>query len=97
MKIIEVIAPASMYSKEVVQRAAHRHSDDYFIEIVQGGEAFQIRLTPKDGTLDTCRISLQLNNDLLDEALRESVRQQTSAIQEILLRAALAGASGGER
>lgn len=95
METIEVIVPIGMYSKEVVVRAAHRHSHFYFVEPVLEGEFFRIRLTPKSEDTDTAFISRQVSNDLLDEALRESVRVQAGPIQEVLLRAALIGATAG--
>lgn len=96
MNAIEISLPAGMYSKDVVVRAAHRHSHACFVEVVPEEQAFKIRLTPRSEDADAASIRGQLNNDLLDESLRESVRTQTGAIQEVLLRAAVIGATGGD-
>ena len=97
METIEILAPSGIYSKETVLRAAHRHSGSCFVEVSHEGDSYQIRLSPKSALLDASQVSIQVKSDLVDEALRESVRQQTGAIQELLLRAALMGAGGGER
>ncbi|WP_133499622.1 hypothetical protein [Cognatilysobacter terrigena] len=88
MASITVDIDSALYSPEVALRAAHRQSADCFVEVQSRERGVQVVLTPKGARRpEECRT--RLLNDLVDEALRERVAHQTSALRDVLIEAAL--------
>ncbi|GAB3052711.1 hypothetical protein [Stenotrophomonas tumulicola] len=92
MESSEFVIDRSLYSDEVVTRAAHRHSGECSIELLlrEGNLVVVFRAAHgKDLPFD---LRARLFNNLLDEKLRALVRAETQGIQQELVQAALAQA-----
>lgn len=89
MSTIEVRFDPLFFSSEAVARAAHRYTDDYFVQIESGISELIVRLDPKGDEVDTSRAVEYLGNAVLDEQLRAHVRRETSELHAVLVEAAL--------
>ena len=89
MATVDVYLDGAIFSNEVVARAAHRYTNEYFVEIESHPSRPLVRLTPKGAKTDTTELTERFRNDALDESLRERVRIETSELQTVLIRAAL--------
>ncbi|MDH5824961.1 His-Xaa-Ser system protein HxsD [Luteimonas sp. RD2P54] len=79
----------TLFSDDVVSKAAHRYSSDFFVEIQVEGTSTVVRLTPKNNVADQLRVLERFHNDVLDERLRDVVKNETADLQVILIKAAL--------
>lgn len=93
MDAVEIGFDTRLYSTDAVMRAAHRYTHDFFVALEAVDAQIMVRLTPKQDGLDISQIPQRLQNDVLDEQLREKVRSETSALQATLAQAALFGAT----
>lgn len=89
MNAIEIVMDGALFSVEVIARAAHRYTGDYFIETVSTSSGALVRLTPKTDSLNFHFLAERFQNDALDERLRERVRVETGDLHAALVRAAL--------
>lgn len=89
MERSEFVIDRSLYSDEVVTRAAHRHTESCAVEIFVRGDDFVVALQPRQSPVSAEELRAQFVNDLLDERLRALVRFETQGLQQELVRAAL--------
>lgn len=89
MERSEYVIDRSLYSDEVVTRAAHRHTESCAVEIFVRGNDLVVALQPRQSPGSTGDLRAQFFNDLLDERLRALVRIETQGLQQELVRAAL--------
>jgi His-Xaa-Ser system protein HxsD len=89
MDAIEIILDGGLFSADVVARAAHRYTGDYYAETVSTPAGALVRLTPKTDHVSTALLAERFRNDALDERLRERVRTETGELHTSLVRAAL--------
>lgn len=93
MDAVQIGFDTRLFSADAVTRAAHRYTHDFFVALEAVDAQVLVRLTPKQDGLDISQISERLQNDVLDEQLRERIRSETSALQATLTQAALLGAT----
>jgi His-Xaa-Ser system protein HxsD len=93
MDAIEIILDGDLFSADVVARAAHRYTGDYYAETVSTPAGALVRLTPKTDSVGTALLAERFRNDALDERLRERIRTETRELHAALVRAALAQAA----
>jgi His-Xaa-Ser system protein HxsD len=89
MDAVEIRLDAGLFSGDVVVRATHRYSGDFFIELISEPAGHLVRLSPKESSTNTERLAERFRNDALDECLRARVRAETSELQAVLVQAAL--------
>ena len=93
MDAIWIDVEVELFSPDVVARAAHRYTGEFFVETVLSPSAGRVAFTPKHADADTSVLALRFGNDLLDERLRAQIREETADIQTTLVQAALREAS----
>lgn len=91
MDAIQIGFDTRLFSFDAIVRAAHRYTNDFFVDLEYADVKVLVNLTPKRYGLSTTGFLEQLQNDVLDEQLREKVRVETSALQATLAQAALLG------
>lgn len=96
MDAIDLQLDARLFSCDVVTRAAHRYSGEFFVELVSEADVFVVRLTPKTHQANTDQLAERFRNDVLDESLRERMRAETSQLRDTLIQAALQQARPAE-
>lgn len=89
MTTIDIRFDSEVFSADAVIRAAHRYTDEFFIQLESGGPDLLVRLAPKSDEVDTSRLAERLRNDVLDEQLRAQVRKETSELHTVLVNAAM--------
>lgn len=89
MERSEFVIDRSLYSDEVVTRAAHRHTESCAVEIFVRGIDLVVALQPRQSPVLAEELRAQFFNNLLDERLRDLVRVETQGLQQELVRAAL--------
>ena len=90
--IYKVTFPAlkSLFSAEVVLKAAYSLVDQAYIHIDEDEENWQVMIGPKDDGLDTEKLQGEFENELLFQAVRLNVYNRTHAVRELLLARAMA-------
>lgn len=91
MDAIRIKIDTGVFSSDVIARAAHRYTGDYFVDLALSSD--QVVLTPKHAGVDTSQVAARFHNDLLDERLRTRIRDETADLQATLVQAALREAS----
>lgn len=89
MDAIWIDVDVGLFSPDVIARAAHRYTGEFFVETVLSPSAGRVAFTPKHADADTSVLALRFNNDLLDERLRAHIREETADLQTTLVQAAL--------
>lgn len=93
MDAIRIDIDVGVFSPDVISRAAHHYTGDFFVELRLSAPSCFVELTPKCANLDVANVALRFGNDLLDERLRSVIREQTADLQLTLVKAALREAS----
>lgn len=84
----------ALYPKEAVMKAAYHFIDRCYIHVDICNEDYAVSITPKKGfQLDD--ISGEFENELLAQAVRYYVYQQTHTIREILIARAMSSTISG--
>jgi His-Xaa-Ser system protein HxsD len=94
---MELVLDESVFSLDVVTRASHRYSRDFWVELSRGTGGLHLRLQPRQDSVDVACLEQRVRNDLLDERLRAAVRSSTDALRDVLVEAALGHARPGHR
>jgi His-Xaa-Ser system protein HxsD len=89
MSTIEVRFDSVLFSSEAVTAAAHRYTNDYFVQIERGISHLIVRLNPRGDGVNASQVAEHLRNSVLDEQLRAHIRRETSELHAILVEAAL--------
>jgi His-Xaa-Ser system protein HxsD len=74
----------SSYSLDAIQRAAYRMSDRTSCEILVEEGAVEVVLTPL-GNADAAGMVAELRNEVLDQVLRERIREETRDVRNLVL------------
>lgn len=83
----------SIYSTDVVMRAAYRLTDRFYVFLERTSDcAVRVALSRKRANVTLGDPRGELANLLVDEAVRQSVRRETSAARDVIIRTALAEA-----
>ena len=80
---------ASIYSREIILKAAYAFIDKYYIHIDKEGNDYLVFISTKDEDGDA-NIAELFENELISAAIRMQVFQQTHVIRELLLGRAMA-------
>ena len=80
---------ASVYSREIILKAAYAFIDKYYIHIDKQGNDYLVFINAKDGDGDA-NIAELFENELISASIRIQVFQQTHVIRELLLGRAMA-------
>ena len=80
---------ASIYSREIILKAAYAFIDKYYIHIDKEGNDYLVIISTKDEDGDA-NIAELFENELISAAIRMQVFQQTHVIRELLLGRAMA-------
>lgn len=86
---IDIFVDGSLYSADVVARAAHRLTATSTVELSAAEGGFLLRVVPQNPVVDPAAIRSAFMTDLLDERLREKVAEQTRSLHGTLVEAAL--------
>lgn len=89
MDATRIDVDTGVFSPDVIARAAHRYTGEFYVELVLSAPPSHVVLTPKHAGVDTANLALRFGNDLLDEQLRARIRTETSDLQTVLVEAAL--------
>jgi His-Xaa-Ser system protein HxsD len=79
-----VVFDLGAQSLDAVQRAAYRLSDRASFEITVGEGSAEVLLTPTEGG-DRARLEAELRNEVLDQVLRERIREETADVRNLIL------------
>ncbi len=85
---ILVTVQPSVYTLEVIMRTAHRFTARCFVHLSRTEDAVEVRFQPRGG-MDGANLALEFCNDLLDDALRDIVAQESRAERDLILAHAL--------
>ena len=80
---------ASVYSREVLLKAAYAFIDNYYVHIDKDAHDYIVTISAKNGDGDI-NIAGLFENELISSAIRMQVFQQTHVIRELLLGRAMA-------
>ena len=80
---------ASVYSRDIILKAAYAFIDKYYIHVDKQGNDYLVLISAKDGDGDA-NITELFENELISAAIRMQVFQQTHVIRELLLGRAMA-------
>ena len=80
---------ASVYSREVLLKAAYAFIDNYYVHIDKDAHDYIVTISAKNGDGDI-NIADLFENELISSAIRMQVFQQTHVIRELLLGRAMA-------
>ena len=76
---------AALHSADAIQRAAYNLSDRLSCEIATDAEVFRCTLHVLDQGADVDAVVADFRNEVLDETLRERVREQTHDVRNLIL------------
>lgn len=93
MDAIWIDVDVGVFSPDIITRAAHRYTGEFFVEMALSPPAGRLAFTPKRADIDVEHLALRFGNDLLDERLRTQIREETADLQTTLVQAALREAS----
>ena len=88
MKTIVLRFKCELYPKEAVMKAAYHFIDRCFIHVDVIGNEYVVELTTKRDSPDDVS-GLEFENELLAQAVRYHVYEQTHAIRELLMARAM--------
>jgi His-Xaa-Ser system protein HxsD len=89
----EIYVDTGVFEPDVIASAAHRYTNEFFVELLLASAPQRVLLTPMHDRVDVDRLALRFQNDLLDEHLRARIRIQTAELHLVLVQAALREAS----
>jgi His-Xaa-Ser system protein HxsD len=84
---------------DVVQRAAYRFSDRISVELVRDGDTVVCRVFGRDGAPLSGELLHELRAEVVDQALRARIREETAGVRNLILAVAFSRtpvAGGGE-
>lgn len=78
-----------LYSNEVLLKASHFFTDKYYITLDADDKYYYITFEPIDGKMEK-DILKQFTNEVITQATRYKIMQETKSIRELILGRALA-------
>jgi His-Xaa-Ser system protein HxsD len=73
------------HTVDAVQRAAYRHSDRLSCEIAVGERSIDVRASILDEGADADTLVAEFRNEVLDQVLRERIRNETGDVRNLIL------------
>lgn len=93
MDTIRVGIDTAWFDDDMIARAMHRYTGEFFANVVRSDTGVEVTLTPMRADVDTAHLARRFANDLLDERLRAKICAETSVLHATLVRTALRDAS----
>lgn len=84
MAALELTFDRDAHSADAIQRAAYRFCDRLTMDLKRTADSFLCVLTLRDG-VDVAEMERNFKIEVLDQTLRERVREETSAIRNAVL------------
>lgn len=94
MEKIELNVNRALYSKEIILKAAYHFIDKYYMHIDCSTDEFFVTIIPKEN-VPLGNVALEFENEMLAQAVRYTIYQQTHTIRELLLARAMASTING--
>jgi His-Xaa-Ser system protein HxsD len=88
-----VVFDARHHSADAVQRAAYRFSDRLALDLEDDGDQLRCRLTFLDTDIDEEATVAQFKIEVLDQVLRERIREETKDVRNLVLALAFSNAA----
>ncbi len=82
---------ADAHSADAIQRAAYKFSDRFSMELTREGRSFRCRLWFSEGGPPQEMLG-DFRTEVLDQVLRERIRNETEAVRNLILALAFANA-----
>lgn len=84
---VELVFDATLYSSDVLERAAYRFSDRFAFELTSAGSGWLCRLHVSEGIDDEAIVHLarEFRKEALDQKLRVAIREQTAGTRDLIL------------
>lgn len=79
-----------LYSRQSLLKAAYHFTDNYYVHLDCDTQYYLVSLTPKDAENGSGKTEEEFTNELLAQAVREAVFQQTQDIRKMVLGRAFA-------
>lgn len=79
-----------LYSKQSLLKAAYHFTDNNYVHLDCDKQYYLVSLTPKDTENSSEKLEEEFTNELLAQAVREAVFQQTQDIRKMVLGRAFA-------
>jgi His-Xaa-Ser system protein HxsD len=73
------------HTVDAVQRAAYRYSDRLSCEIAVGERSIDVRASILDEGADADALVAEFRNEVLDQVLRERIRNETGDVRNLIL------------
>jgi His-Xaa-Ser system protein HxsD len=73
------------HTVDAVQRAAYRFSDRLSCEITVGERSIDVRASILDEDADADVLTAEFRNEVLDQVLRERIRDETGDVRNLIL------------
>lgn len=94
MDTVRVDVDTALFDDDMIAKAMHRYTGEFYAELTRSGAGVEVRLTPMRADIDTADLARRFANDLLDERLRARIRAETVTLHATLVQAALREANG---
>ena len=87
---IRLTIPKGQYSHDVLLRTSHLFTDRCYVRILSGSDAPVVEIASRAPECDLQQVAREFHNDLIDQELRERIRNETRHIQEMIVSEAFA-------
>jgi His-Xaa-Ser system protein HxsD len=82
---LDLYFDASLHSGDAIQRAAYKLSDRLSCDLAREPGGFRCTLHLTDPDDDPDATAAQFRNEVLDETLRERIREETKEVRNLIL------------
>ena len=94
---MQITISKELYSRQVLLKAAYHFTDNYYVFLDSDKERYIVEITPKlDNGTEEVSVK-EFSNELIAQAARESVFQETEEIRKLILGRAFASTIIEER
>lgn len=95
---LTVVVSIALYPREALLRACYTFTDRCYLFLQpEDAEHVRVRFRKRRQSLELSRIVGEFGNELLNQALRHSISEETKTIRELIVTQAFAEADFGER
>lgn len=81
----EIAFDLNIYSLSAIKKAAHKFSGQFHIRIEKKQESAFVTLRSKSQTQSGRAVAGELENEVLDQELRESIAEQTNPLRQLII------------
>ncbi len=87
--MIRIRIEKELYSRKVLLKTCYKFTDNYYVHLSSDIDNYYIEIEPKEED-DGTDIEKEIDNELIEQAMRELVFDETKNIREILFARAMA-------